>query len=162
MTDNPSPFKGFFTMVLFGGIFMLAGAFIVMISLDVIEVSDENFNAPRWVVAFAGGFFIIAGMLPMLQGLKELSGGEPPWLRFANQLVTFIFLLLLAIPFNWVAFGSGEREFSSEGSIGPISIIAQGVSGGRCVFGIAAMLLNILLIYILVQTLWKMINPNRE
>lgn len=159
---TPSPLKSFFGMVLFGSIFMLVGTFIVLISLNVIETSDENFNAPRWVVAFSGCFFIIAGMLPMLQGLKELVGGETPWLRLGNQLVVFVFILLLAIPFNWVAFGSGGREFSGEGSIGPFAIFTQTLSSGRCVFDIFALLMDVLLIYGALRVLWKFLRPEVE
>ena len=160
MTNHNSPLKSFLGMALFGTIFMVVGAFIFLFSVDVLEVSDESFNAPRWVVAAVGVFFIIGGTMPMLQGLKELVGGEPPWLRFLNQLVGFMFLLLLAIPFNWVAFGSGEREFSSETSIGPISFFASGLSGGRCAFGAFAMLLNILLLYVVIRAIWKFLRPD--
>ena len=92
----------------FGAIFMIAGVFIILFSLNVIPSADENFNAPRWVVALTGLFFVIAGTLPMLQGLKALMVEESPWLKILNNLILLTFLLIFAIPFNWVAFGSGS------------------------------------------------------
>lgn len=162
MDNNPSPLKSFFGMVLFGSIFMIVGTVIVLFSVDVIKVSDDGFNAPRWVVAIAGGFFIVAGMMPMLESLKQLSGGESFWFRAADSLVRFLFLLLLAVPFNWVAFGPGEREFSSAGSLGPLAIFRQGLSAGRCVFGIAAMLINLMVIYVAGSSVRKLIFPDAD
>jgi len=37
----------------------------------------------------------------MLQRWKDFLSDETSWLRFANQLVIFIFQFFLAIPFNW-------------------------------------------------------------
>jgi hypothetical protein len=108
---NPTPLGQFIGKVVFGAIFMIVGLLIVLFSLNIIPSTDESFNAPRWVVALTGLFFIVAGTLPMLQGLKELMVFEPSWLRILNNLIMLGFLSLFAIPFNWVAFGSGSGGF---------------------------------------------------
>lgn len=161
MKNNPSSLKNFFGMVLFGSIFMLVGCLIVLYSLDIIPSSDANFNAPRWVVAAAGCFFIIAGMMPMLQGLKSLTGNETHLFRMANSAVSFLFLLLLAVPFNWVAFGLGVQEFSNDVSIGGlVTLFFDELSTMRCVFGVFAMLINFMLVYAVGYSIWKLISPD--
>jgi len=155
MNDSSSRLKSFLGMILFGSIFMLVGAVIVLFSIDVIHVPDENFHAPRWVVAAVGAVFMLAGMLPMLNSLKEFSGGDTPFTRLLYNLVMLGFLLLFAVPFNWIAFWPGEREFSSSNSFAGFSIASsvESLLSGRCVFGLAAILLDILLIYMVIRFL---------
>ena len=54
--------------MIFGGIFFLAGSFIVLIATDIIHADPSSFNAPRWVVGAAGGVFMLAGMMVAVQG----------------------------------------------------------------------------------------------
>jgi hypothetical protein len=155
MNDSSSRLKSFLGMTLFGSIFMLVGAVIVLFSIDVIHVPDENFNAPRWVVAAAGAVFMLAGMLPMLNGLKEFSGGDTSFTRLLYNLAMLGFLLLFSVPFNWVAFWPGEREFSSSSSVGGFNFASSGGSilSGRCVFGLAAIFIDFLLVYMVIRFL---------
>ncbi len=53
-SNGPQTFLG---SMIFGGIFFLAGSFIVMVSADIIHADPSSFNAPRWVVGAAGGVY---------------------------------------------------------------------------------------------------------
>jgi hypothetical protein len=61
---------------------------------------------------------------------------------------------------NWVAFGPGEREFTSSISLPFITFSksGSGFNGGRIAFGIGALLADLVflgMVYDLVKTSWK-------
>ncbi len=118
----------------FGGLFFLVGAFIVMISADVIHVDPSSFNAPRWVVGGAGAVFMLAGTMTALQGAFGPKPEESLLYLWLILIIGTIFMLVFSSLFLWVGFGPGEREFSSSASLGPIAT-SGGVSTGRFVFG---------------------------
>ena len=132
----------------------MVGSYIVLISLDIIHVSDDNFNAPRLIVAAAGMVFVLGGLMVMVNALKDISGGDHPVFRWLYSALIFSFLVLFAIPFHWAAFGSGERQFSCSASIGFVTSTAGGSeTSGRLVFGIAAILIDVLIIGMLIRLL---------
>jgi len=96
------------------------------------------------VVSAAGLAFLFAGMTVVFQALP-VSGGF-------HWAASFLLLLCLALPFNWVAFGPGERQFTSTTTAGagsqrePVS-----ESEGRIVFGLAALLVNALAVAAVVK-----------
>ena len=83
------------------------------------------------VIAAAGLVFVLAGLLVL---------GPARWqLPLATLMVT-----ALALVFDWVAFGPGERHFT--GSVGAGSVQASWASGeyaGRAFFGLFALLFDI-------------------
>ena len=109
--------QSFISSLLFGSLFILVGAFIFLISIDVIQVPDEDFNAPRWAVAAVGMAFALAGAMAALNGLKS-GYGDHLIFKWAYNAMLLMFMILFAVPFHWVAFGSGERSFSSSTSVG--------------------------------------------
>ena len=137
-------------MLIFGSIFIIAGAVIFLMSIDIFHVPDENFNVPRWVVAIVGMVFSLAGALAILNGLKSGFGYLPLYKWVYNGLL-LVFMVLFAIPAHWVAFGSGERSFESTKSFGAVSASqgGGGESSGRLVFGIGAILMDVIILYIL-------------
>ena len=146
--------KSFLGMVLFGSVFLLVGTFIVLISFDIIPVAEDSFNAPRLVVAAAGMVFVLGGMLVMVNALRHVSGVDSPVYRWLYSALIFAFIVIFAIPFNWAAFGPGERAFSSSVSVGAAT--SSGSSSefsGRLVFGIAAILVDALIISMLIRLL---------
>lgn len=140
--------------MIFGIPFLAAGAFIVLISADIIHAAESSFNAPRWVVGACGGLFGAAGLWLMLHGWigvrrnarrKEQLARRPsePWLAdyvwdvrgakdnnlaraFASTL-GFSFVCFFAVPFVWLMFLSDEN----------IPIFAKGImSFFLLIFGI--------------------------
>lgn len=124
--------------ILLGLVTSIAGVLIVGLA---IWGSGEGFNAPRWVVAAAGGCFFLAGM-------AILGRGYP---RF-YALVLALMVSLFGAAITWVSFGPGEREFTSTVSLpflsvsGPASEIA-----GRICFAPGAVLLDLLALYLWFQ-----------
>jgi hypothetical protein len=97
-------------------------------------------DAPLWVIASVATFFALCGILILLMESTRLA-----WLR---NLVSWLFLVTLALPFNWIAFGEGERHFSSSLSVGAV-LVSNGASGeteGRIVFGIFAVLMDLMVL----------------
>ena len=158
MTNQNNGPQGFWSTMGFGALFFLMGAFIVMIATDVIPSDPSDFNAPRWVVGAAGGVFMLAGTMVALQGA---FGPQPEqsllylWLIF---IIGTVFMLLFSSMFLWVGFGPGEREFSSSGSVGPITVSGAGNDiTGRLVFG-GGGLIALLMTFGMAYSNWKKIR----
>ena len=146
--DNSTQ-KAFVSLLIFGSIFIIVGAFIFLMAIDVIKVPDDDFNAPRWVIAAVGVTFSLAGAMVMLNGLKS-GFGDHVLFKWAYNGMLLVFMVLFAAPFHWVAFGSGERSFSSSTSLGAVSVTQSGgETGGRLAFGIGAILMDLFILFIL-------------
>ncbi|MGD8276714.1 MAG: hypothetical protein PVH00_01755 [Gemmatimonadota bacterium] len=128
-----------------------AGGFIVAIALDVIHAPPESFHAPRWVVAAAGSVFVLAGIL-LLAG-----DGDSGFRRFMVAVLVTVF----ALPFDWVAFGPGPREFSGSAGVGGVGVAGRvGELSGRVVFGIGAVVLDLLALFAWIRFLRRLArNP---
>lgn len=119
----------------FAGFFAVAmGLLVVALSADLIRVQPDKFHAPRWVAAAGGLTFVLGGLM---------------------------LLLLLAVVANWVAFGPGERRFSGVFSVGFWRSEANpGELGGRIVFGIGAVILDLFLIWAWVNWVRMLFKPS--
>ena len=145
--------RSFRSLVIFGSIFIFVGAFIFLISINLISVPEEDIYAPRWVLTSVGLTFALAGVLVVLNGLKSGLGHHALYKWIYNG-VLLMFMIFFAAPFNWVAFGPGEREFSSSTSVGAVSVSQSGEDfGGRLVFGIGAILMDILILYLVYRAI---------
>ncbi len=78
----------------------------------------------------AGLIFVFAGILV----------GLPPQFAKSRSWLTTLVVTCLAVTFDWVAFGPGERHFT--GSAGGIGFI-PGETMGRIVFGVVAVVIDI-------------------
>lgn len=120
--------------------FVSMGLMIVLMAFDVIHLDPADIHAPRWVVAVSGMMFVIAGFLiPASQNHLKAE----PGLR-----VQFLGLMLMgcfAAVFSWVAFGPGEREFST--SVNGFAVEGSGETFGRAVFGFFAVLVDLWLVW---------------
>jgi len=71
----------------------------------------------------------------------------------------------LASVFNWVAFGPGERHFTTRtsvgsGAIGVTTVADGGELGGRIAFGVFALLLDLLIASPLIVWLWRRVRSS--
>jgi hypothetical protein len=116
------------------------GAFIIGLA---IWGDDGGMHAPRWVIAAAGGVFLLAGLTIRGQGL--------PWFSaFAGALMVTLF----GAAVTWVSFGPGEREFTSTVSLPFLTVSGPGnETFGRLCFAPGAILLDILAVYLWVRLL---------
>ena len=135
-------------MLGFGGIFILTGTLIIIMSIDVIHVPDENFGAPRWVVTAAGMAFALAGVMVALNAFKDFSGVDHRLIQWIYNALVIVLMISFATPFHWVAFGPGEREFNTTVGVGPVAVNKSGGElGGRLAFGFFAIVMDVLIIY---------------
>jgi hypothetical protein len=101
----------------------------------------------HWLGIVFGLIFLLGGSAMVIQGLVNdgrTTGGElpartPPWLRVVYKLIGLSIVVSLAVIASWVAFGPGERRFSS-------NIPFLGESFGRVAFSIGAALIWLVLI----------------
>jgi hypothetical protein len=121
--------------------FFFFGGFLFAFVFGWIPRSPSPTSTPVWVLAAAASMFSLAGVMILLIGSERLV-----WLR---NLVGWLLLVCLSIPFNWVAFGEGERQFSSSSSfLGITSSGSPGETEGRIVFGLFAILMDLMVVLV--------------
>ncbi|HLL28798.1 MAG TPA: hypothetical protein VKT73_14255 [Xanthobacteraceae bacterium] len=148
------------------GLFAAAiGAFIVAGASGLfgynLQTADET---PQWIGVCAGAIFLAGGIAVMLAGVKPgpdggLSPDAPRWLKAASlALALFIAGDFVAL-FAWIAFGPGERHFSTSTSFGGIHTSGAGNETiGRVAFGFGAAFCGAVFIAFLVtgvRQLWR-------
>jgi hypothetical protein len=136
---------------------LLAGVFVVLAAANVIPTDDENYNAPRWVAAAAGMAFVCAGVVVCLADGRFAVFQQRWWYGALGMAAGAGLFICFALPFNWVAFGPGEREFSGGISIPFVSIEFGRANEllGRAFFGLAALLLDAGLLLGLGSAAWE-------
>lgn len=122
--------------VLFGSLFAIPGAGIILLALGLIGDVDSGRNAPRWAVLVCGVIFLAAGGGIIAAGVETLRlrgrvaeqqrhfprdpwRWDYPWSetgatdgsgsRIARALGFALFLELFLTPFHWVGWFSPER-----------------------------------------------------
>lgn len=147
MADSDSSIPKNITGLLFSLIFIGTGGLILLGAVDVFHLDPEGLLAPRWVIGSVGAAFFLTGLYMLVMAIATAMlgpGGTVPWLQ---NLLMVGFLIAFILPFHWVAFGSGEREFSQSISIPFFSFNSSGSEvTGRCVFGGFAVLIDLALI----------------
>ena len=132
--------------IVVGIIFMICGVFPVLVGLGVVHAPPAPGVQP-WVVIAAGSMFILAGVAIIngyaVAGGAQANGDLPDSAPFAARVLQYalgvsIVGLMFAV-FAWVAFGPGERHFSSSMSIPGLSVSGHSSDrSGRIAFGIAS------------------------
>lgn len=128
--------------------FFFFGGLLFSFVFGWIPTQPSPSPTPGWVLAAAAMMFTLAGVVILLIENERLA-----WLR---NLVSWLLLVCLALPFNWVAFGEGERQFSSSSSfLGVTSTGAPGETEGRIVFGLFAILMDLMIVLVPLRFLKK-------
>jgi hypothetical protein len=144
-----------------GALFGVVGLCILLVALRIIPADESKFEAPHWVVGAAGLAFFLVGITLLTNpppGSPE-TDGRTTWQTFL--LGTAIVGAMAAI-FNWVAFGPGPRHFSGGISIPFVAISSrQSEWSGRVAFGIAAGLMDLLLVWGIVRGLRDLLGRGR-
>jgi hypothetical protein len=129
-------------------VFFFFGGFLFSFVFGWIPMSPSPTPTPVWVIAAAASMFSLAGVVILLIESERLV-----WLR---NLASWLLVVCLAIPFNWVAFGAGERQFSSSSSfLGFTSSGTPGETEGRIVFGLFAVLMDLMVVLVPLRLLFK-------
>ena len=120
---------------------MLAG-------VDVIHLNPDDVHAPLWVIGAVGFLFFLAGTMIIFQGIAGPGADQITIYKWVQYFLVLGMLASFAAIFIWVGLGSGEREFQSSVSIGPLGIIGQGSEFiGRCMFGGFGLLMGFIVLF---------------
>jgi hypothetical protein len=129
---------------------MAAGLAPMALTTGLVTPRPGSMRAPEWVVFLAGCTFFVAGWLILL---------PEHWVRTRGFLGAMLLSGFAAV-FDWVGFGPGERHFSGGLSIGPL--FSSGASDeltGRIVFGIAAVSMSLLALWVWARWLRSLLEP---
>jgi hypothetical protein len=137
------------------------GSLIVLLAAGVIPSEEKSFRAPHWVVGVAGLAFVLMGVAlatAPAPGTPE-GAGRTTWRSF---VLGGAIVGLMAAILNWIAFGPGPRRFG-----GTIALPFIAVSGpesewtGRIAFGIAAVILDVFLVWMAARGLRDLLGRGR-
>ena len=120
---------------------LLMGSIILGAWFGLVPIDGGKFLAPPLVILSLGFCFVLGGMT------LWVPARAPVLLR-----TTFFFLslVLLTIVCNWTAFAPGV-SYASSTTFGPLTIVGSGGIGGRIAFGIAALAVDALLVFSIVN-----------
>lgn len=130
-------------LVLFGGVMMsLIGGVIAAALLDYIPMNSSGIKVPLFVLWATALVFLFAGLAMLVSRIASRLSG---WFALVSAL-RFIFF------FNWIAFGSGERQFTTRSGSNSTSMAMAkpkpaSETEGRIVFGIFAGAMDALITY---------------
>jgi hypothetical protein len=134
--------------VLFGLMFMAAGVLPILAALGMLATPLTR-GTPAWVGVCAGLLFILGGAAIIngyaIAGGAGPDGDLPPGTTFGVRLVQYVLGLgicgLFTAIAGWIAFGKGERHFST--TLNLPFLTQHGIGNewmGRVVFGLGAIL----------------------
>src|SRR5262249_52663359 len=141
------------------GLFVVAGTS----GLFGIDMHPQD-GAPRWVGVCAGAVFIAGGLAVMVQSLAavkpaadgSLSPNSPRWAQWVSMLLALGIVAGLAAVGLWIAFGPGERHFTT--TIGIFTSDQGNEAFGRTIFGFGAIITCLVFVVFLVdgvRRLWR-------
>ena len=129
-----------------GAVFTLLGLFVCALGAGLIKLDPSALHAPLWVLFAVGLTFAMAGIMVVLDAIapeRRAPDSQPQslWLGAARYILLLVIVGSFALVGTWVAFGPGERNFTSD-----IALPGLEISGtandriGRLVFGAGAIL----------------------
>jgi len=141
------------------GLFIVAGTS----GLLGIDMHPQD-HAPRWIGVCAGAVFIAGGLAVCLQSLAiakpgadgSLSPTSPRWAQWISLVLALCIVGGLAAVGLWIAFGPGERHFTT--TIGFFTTSRTDQLFGRVIFGLGAVLTCLAFVLFLVdgvRRLWR-------
>lgn len=97
----------------------------------------------------AGGVFLLGGVLLFADGAAgstnsdgSIPANAPAYLRHVQTMVGATIVFLMALMFTWIAFGKGERHFSTTAALPFLAYRSRSAElPGRIAFGIGASLI---------------------
>jgi hypothetical protein len=141
------------------------GLFIVISAIGMIP-SRISAGVERSIGVVAGMAFVFGGLAVVIQTwvrvmpapAGDLPPNKPFWVRTTLHLLSLAIVVSLATIGTWVAFGPGERKFSS--TI-PFLLAWLNEPLGRTVFGFGAMLTWVILIVMVVMGFRSLRRPKQ-
>jgi hypothetical protein len=117
---------------------LVAGLLPLAIALGWFAIPPSKLQAPTWIVGIAGAFVDLAGLAILVpERFPRVRG------MFAGLAVT-----ALAVVFDWIAFGPGDRESGALLSLDRfIATTPSNENAGRAVIGLFAVLVSLLAVW---------------
>jgi hypothetical protein len=126
--------------LLFGSAMILMAAIILGAFVGIIPTEGGQFLAPPIIIVSLG--------LCLLSGGLAMYIPEKAPIFFRSGLFT-IALVSLAMVCNWTAFAPGV-VYSSSISVGSLQFSGEDPIGGRIIFGIAAIVVDLFMLFTIV------------
>jgi len=153
---------------------LIFGAFGVVITLGGLGVlhlmPSEDGPTPPWVLVCVGLMFAFMGATFIVGSVAGVSGADsdyPAGTPFSVRLIQYFLGLgitgCLTAVFTWIAFGPGERHFSTTVAL-PFAVHRGAASdtSGRVWFGIAAVLMWLFLLAVGVSGARRLLREARK
>ena len=145
-----------------GVLFFGCGVPPVLGALRVLPVHPSP-GVPTWMGVAAGAAFLLAGVLLFADSAAggtnpdgSMPAAAPAYLRHIQTVAGMAIVLLMAVMLTWIAFGRGERHFSSTITLPFLAYRPRNSElPGRIAFGIGASLIWLVLILGTVAALKK-------
>lgn len=135
--------------LMFGGVMVLMGLTILGALLGFVPTGEGQFLAPPLVILALGGGLIVGGMILLMAAVDS-----PGWVRSSLFLAV---LGMAAVVCNWSAFAPDVvYGTSSSISLGPITYSSEGGGGSRFVFGAVAVLVDVFILYMILDWVRKL------
>lgn len=132
--------------------FVAAGVLPILAAFDIGPLRREDINGPPWLAIAAGGIFVLAGIAGMIGGERR----DHP----VSYLIVGVIVAAFAAIADWIAFGPGTRQcsfgfstwfFASRGAAADFEC--------RAAFGLGALIMNGLLVYMLAGAARRFAGP---
>jgi len=145
--------------VIFGSICIACALTPILAGLRMISTWPTA-GTPGWVAVCSGVVFLFAGLIFLSDAAAGGLGPNgllletaPAWVKPFQWVAGLAIVASSASVMSWVAFGSGERHFSSQMSLPFVTIrSSSGDTTGRWAFGIMAVAMWLMVAAILVRT----------
>jgi hypothetical protein len=132
--------------VLLGLLCIVIAAVPILGGLRLIPIRPTP-GTPGWIGIGLGLMFLFTGATLLVDAAAggigpngELPQGASPGFHVAQSILGLGIVAAMAAVFSWVAFGPGERHFSTTVSLPFGAWRPQGDTMGRWAFGVAAVL----------------------
>ena len=155
--------------ILWGLVCVAAGCAPILIGLGVVP-GELTPGTPGWVGVAAGLAFVCAGAAVIVGyavagGVGpdgDLPAGTPFAVRLTQNLLGFCIVGLLEAIVVWIAFGPGERHFSSTFSW-PFGVTSAAASEreGRIVFGAGAVAIGIFWVVLTIISARRLLQASK-
>lgn len=135
--------------IVFGLLFVAAGVMPILSGMGVISVKPTpGTPAPPWLLICVGLSFALAGVAIVTDAVAgHHRRGRTPRVQLIQYLLGLAVGSLLTAPFFWIAFGPGERRFSSTLYIPFLAYREAGSEiTGRIAFGACAVMMSAVVI----------------
>jgi hypothetical protein len=156
--------------IFFGALLVACGVLPILSGLRVVPMQPTD-GTPGWIAVLLGAVFVLGGAAVIngyaIAAGTTADGDLPPNTPFGVRLVQYVLVLgvvgTMTVLFGWVAFGPGERQFSTsfETPFGSHHSSGSPISG-RIAFGIGTILMVAFFIAMAIASIRRLRDARRS